>query len=42
MIIDADSEDEALELVCEHAMPDMHADGVREKFDPWSAKLVTI
>lgn len=41
-IVYADSEDEALELVCEHAIPDMHADDVREKFDPWSAELVKI
>jgi hypothetical protein len=40
--VDADSEDEALELVCEHVMPDMRADDVRAKFDPWSAQLAKI
>lgn len=41
-VIDADSEDEALELVGEHAGLVMNADELRAKFDPWTAKLVTI
>lgn len=40
--IDADSEDEALELVGEHAGLAMSADELRSKFDPWTARVVTI
>lgn len=42
MLIDADSEDEALELAAEHGGVLMGAWLLRTKFDPWSAKLVTI
>lgn len=41
-VIDADSEDEALELVGEHAGLAMNADELRGKFDPWTARVVTI
>lgn len=41
-VIDADSEDEALELVGEHAGLTMSADELRAKFDPWSARVMTI
>lgn len=43
MLIDADSEDEALELVAEFARVNIEtAAELRTKFDPWSARLVTI
>jgi len=41
-VVDADDADEALELVAEHAGIDLNADELRAKFDPWSAKQVTI
>lgn len=42
-VVDADSEDEAIELVCDHVNASGEtADMLRTKFDPWSAQQVTI
>jgi hypothetical protein len=42
-VVDADSEDEALELVSDYANASGEtADMLRAKFDPWSAERVQI
>ena len=41
-VVDAESEEDALELVGDNAGMAMTAEDLRAKFDPWSAKLVKV